>query len=482
MPPHSKRSRHVLALLLTAGVLIVATVLLILSNANIAPRQLAPYIERRAQGHNIGIEKIAQEMSHYLQQVDRGAPLTRDVQAWTIGAQPVATIETAAIEGVVQVSTVGELKQAIDMARPGQVISLLPGRYRINGDGSLNINQAGKEDAPIVIRAERPATVFIDLNAGEGFKVNAPYWTIENLTIQGVCKEQEFCQHAFHVVGKGAHFTARNNSISNFNAHFKINGEDNAFPDFGVIEGNTLTNTAPRRTTSPVTPIDLVAASHWRITRNVISDFIKADGDHISYGAFVKGGGRDNRISQNIVLCEYMLQGHGGQQVGLSLGGGGTGPQYCRDRRCITEQDGGVIEANLIASCTDDGIYLNRAAASKIIHNTMIDTGGISVRFAESTADIEGNLIDSLIRPRDDGLVRATENMITGPINLYLGRHPVRDLFDMPNMLQLGWKKVPPLRKDVEGEILDLCQGPRRQQASYGAFENFSACKRVTKK
>src|SRR5437763_779831 len=82
------------------------------------------------------------------------------------------------------------------------------------------------------------------------------------------------------------------------------------------------------------------AASHWIIRGNLISDFIKAQGDQISYGAYAKGAGSDNRFEQNIVLCESLLRGFAGQRVGLSLGGGGTGKELCRDKRCITEQDG----------------------------------------------------------------------------------------------------------------------------------------------
>lgn len=472
-----KRLKLLLWLLLAAFVLAIVTAAVSLSRLNIPPRQLAPYLERRAEGHQEALTSLVTQAAELLQRLDRGQRTIHTPQQWTIGAQP-EPFSPAPAGVVVPVSNTVELSQALAQARPGQVITLQPGHYRIDGDGSLDVRQAGTAQSPIVVRAARPETVFIELNAGEGFKIDAPWWIFENLNIEGVCKSQEFCEHAFHVVGRGAHFIARNNRIVNFNAHFKINGDEGGFPDGGSIEGNTLTNTAPRQTMGPVTPIDLVAASNWRIARNQISDFIKASGDRISYGAFVKGAGSGNRIEQNIVLCEYLLQGHTGQQVGLSLGGGGTGLPYCRDKRCITEQDGGVIAGNLIASCSDDGIYLNRAAASKILHNTLVDTGGITVRFAESTADVEGNLIDSVVRARDDGLVRTAENEITGALNLYLGRHPVRALFQSPQMLDMRWKDKPPVRENMQEQVPDLCKGMRSARVSYGAFEDFSACRR----
>jgi hypothetical protein len=454
-----------------------------LDYVNVTPRQLGPYIERRADGHSATMVETASWIGRTLNTMDRGVSVPPAKHAWRIGAQPASSpylSPSASNAGnVILVSTSAELIRAVAQAQAGAVITLMPGKYYFEGDGTLEMRAAGRADAPITVRAERPDTVFIEFNKGEGFLVAAPYWTFENLHIRGVCKQEEFCEHAFHVVGKGAHFTARNNTLVDFNAHFKINGEDNNFPDDGLIEGNTLTNSGPRHTASPVTPIDLVAANHWVISHNLISDFIKADGDRISYGAFVKGAGKDNRIEQNIILCEDQLRNFPGQRVGLSLGGGGTGTPYCRDQRCLTEQDGGVIQSNLIAHCSDDGIYLNRAATSKILHNTLIDTGAISVRFVESSADVEGNLVDSLVHARDGGLLRTDENLITGTNRLFLGSHPVRDLFSDALGLNLGWKKKAPIREAADVFVPDLCSAkPRSSPPAFGAFEDFSACMR----
>ena len=374
------------------------------------------------------------------------------------------------------VSSPDEIITAIAHARPGDVITLMPGTYYFEKRTYIAVNQGGLESAPVTLRAERPGTVFLEFNMSEGFKVSAPYWTFENLHIRGVCQQQTNCEHAFHVVGEAAHFVARNNTIVDFNAHFKINGEGNIFPDYGLIAGNTLTNSRVRQTANPVTSIDLVAASHWQIQRNLITDFIKAQGDKISYGAFAKGEGSDNSFEKNIVLCENMLQGTPGQRVGLSLGGGGTGETFCRNRRCITEQNGGVIQSNLIAFCSDDGIYINRSAANKILHNTLIDTGGISVRFVESSSVVQGNLVDGLIRARDGGVLHLTDNHSANTTSLYLGLHPIRDLYVNAAAMDLAWKESPPNRVVAGAVPLDLCGAPRSTHPAYGAFEDFSAC------
>jgi parallel beta-helix repeat protein len=254
-----------------------------------------------------------------------------------------------------------------------------------------------------------------------------------------------------------------------------VNGEHRRFPDHGLIEYNTIRNTAPRQTEAPVTPIDIVAANHWTIRGNLISDFIKAQGDRISYGAFVKGGGSHNRFERNVVLCEDVLRGQPGWRVGISLGGGGSEAEFCRDRACALEQSEGTIEANLVASCSDDGIYVNRGAMSRITHNTVIDTGGIAVRFPESSAEVQGNLVDGTIRMRDGGLIHAGDNLQTGMTALYLGRHPQRVVFRDAPALDLRWKTIAPRLRDQSPSV-DLCGTARPAVPAYGAFEDFSPC------
>jgi parallel beta-helix repeat protein len=330
---------------------------------------------------------------------------------------------------------------------------------------------------PVVVRAQQPGSVIIEFATVEGFVVAAPYWRFENLTVRGVCGDDSQCEHAFHVVANGAHFAAVNNTVLDFNAHFKINGDKGAFPDDGLIEGNTLANTHARKTAHPVTPIDLVAASGWTIRANLISDFIKAGGDRISYGAFAKGAGERNLFERNVVWCEQRLRGLLGQRVGLSLGGGGTGKPYCRDRQCISEQQQGVVRDNLIASCSDAGIYLNSASASRVEHNTVLDTAGIDVRFPTSSAELEGNLVDGAIRARNDAVLHLGDNRSTAPAWSYLGRHPVRALFRDPDSGDLGWRDGAP-RAARPAARPDLCGRARAASPAYGAFEDYAACLR----
>lgn len=476
-PVRRKRMRRLLQLGAAGVALAVAmggAALYKLDDAGIAPRFLGPYIERRSEGHNALIETAGLTARRWLVDADRGdTPLRTASWSGRIGMQEMSGRLPPAPPGLeVLVSDADGLRRAIDAAQPGQVITLLPGRYRINGN--VEVVRPGSADAPVTVRAERSGSVQLDMDATEGFRISAPYWRFENLTLRGVC--QGGCDHAFHVVGAGHHFAAVNNLIVDFNAHFKINGEQGRYPDHGLLESNTLRNDAIRAAASAVTVVDLVAASHWVIRRNLISDFVKGEGDGISYGAFVKGGGSHNLLEQNVVLCEDRLRGVRGQRVGLSLGGGGTGKEFCRDGKCITEQEDSILRTNLIASCSDDGIYLNSAARSKLLHNTLVDTGGITVRFAASSAVVDGNLVDGIIRSRDNGLLHLGENKYSSAASLYLGKHPQRALFRNPLDFDFRWREPAPRRSRQGEPAPDLCGAAPASLPRYGAFDDFGAC------
>lgn len=446
-----------------------------LETINVPPRRLPEYIVHRASGHNPTIVATGAWLADTLMAQDRGVPRSMPPLRLRLGAQPEAVTPTAA-QRQVAVASISQALQAIDHAQPGDVITFAPGRYRFTGS-AIEIGSPGTLDRPITVRAAQPDTVQLEFDMTEGFRVAAPYWHFENLKIDGVCRDHGACEHAFHVVGKASHFMARNNTITNFNSHFKINAERGNAPDDGLIDGNTLTNDSVRETGNPVTVIDLVAASRWTIRKNLLADFFKGQADQISYGAFAKGGGSQNLFENNIVLCEYQLH-PAGQRVGLSLGGGGTGAAYCRDKRCITEQSDSTIRGNLIASCSDDGIYLNAAATSTILHNTLIDTGGISVRYPQSSADIEGNLVDGKIRMRNEALLRMKDNLDTSMTRLYLGSHPVRDLFSGAAAGTFGGQIPRRAAGTPASGAPDLCGTPSSGPHAYGAFDRFADCLR----
>lgn len=467
--PYTGVRRSLLIVAVGLVVTCVIAVAVLLDRIQVAPRQLGPYLERRAEGHNPAIEATGRWLKQTLVALDR-AEFQVSATGLRLGAQELAA--GSDISGRSRlVNSVADLHAALGNAMPGDSILLLPGSYRI--EKPFAVRRPGTARAPITVRASLPGTVIIEQSSVEGFLVSAPHWRFENLTIRGMCKHDSACEHAFHVVGGAHHFASVNNTIVDFNAHFKINGHGDEFPDQGLIEANTLTNTRARITSNPVTPVDLVGANDWTIRRNLISDFVKGGGNRVSYGAFAKGGGARNVFEQNIVWCEQRLTGFPGQRVGLSLGGGGTGKEYCRDRACVVEQQQSILRNNLIVSCSDVGIYLNNAAQSSVQHNTVVDTAGVDVRFAGSSADLEGNLIDGPVRSRNGGVVRERDNISTSAAYAYFGHHPVRAMYAARDF---AWKDRPVRRETASDISVDLCNQPRAELSAYGAFESFASC------
>src|SRR3546814_1462175 len=82
-------------------------------------------------------------------------------------------------------------------------------------------------------------------------------------------------------------------------------------------------------------------------------------------------------------------------RIGFSFGGGGTAQRFCRNNSCTNEHYDGVARSNVIMDCPNDvGIYLNKSKGTLIHNNALINTRGIDVRFAGTSALIVNTVID----------------------------------------------------------------------------------------
>ena len=457
------------------GLAAAAGLIWFLDRVDRAPREWAPYLERRATGHRsiiVETTALATELLVAEDRLDRAGalelPANIGASASRSGAPPVGRLRLIASQAA--------LIDAVNTAVPGDVLQFVPGHYRFTGN-QIGLGRPGAENAPIIIRAATLGDTVIEVDQVVLFKVQAPYWRFENLTVRGVCSDATYCEHVFHVVGAARGVVIRNNRLEDMNAQIKINGEEGQFPDGGSIEGNTIIDTKARETDNPITPIDMVAASNWQIANNFIADFARSGDGAATYGAFVKGAGQNNVLKRNVVLCEWRLRGTRSPQVGLSLGGGGTGPMLTRTRDGSgLEQTGGVIRDNLIGFCNDDGVYVNKGNRSVIEHNTLIDTAGIDVRFALSSATVVANMVDGKIGSRDDAILRQEQNEVGPLLGLFVGFHPVRSYFEDPASLDLTWTTRPPAT-DIGAGRADLCGRKRPDHPMPGAFEDYAACR-----
>ncbi|NKB20672.1 MAG: hypothetical protein GKS01_09245 [Alphaproteobacteria bacterium] len=304
----------------------------------------------------------------------------------------------------VRVTDVSSLLRAIKVAQPADRIVLQPGRYRLN---KILITRPGAAEAPITVTALNPAQTQIETNAVELFKLDAPYWVFENLDIRG----SEKSHHAFHIVGRADHTVLRGNHIVGFHASVKGNPQKNVSPDNVVITGNAFYNDAPRKTAEPVTLIDVVGGDKWKISENFIADFGKDGGNRISYGAFLKGGGKGGIFERNLVVCEWRNKGL--PRVGLSFGGGGT--FQCTGPDCPLEHKNGVMQNNVIINCPEaPGVYINRSRDISIHHNTIFSSWGILLRFQDTFAKVQNNIMSGAVSLRRGADVKSDDNIQTG--------------------------------------------------------------------
>ena len=325
--------------------------------------------------------------------------------------------EARPASGVVRSVAVRDVKEflaAIKEAEPGDEITLAAGVYRIQSR-NIEIMRGGTPVQPVVVKANRLGEAVIELDSLEGFWVNAPYWAFENLEFKGVTKNHDYGEHAFHIVGGGKGFVLRNCRLHEFNSMIKGNGHrgrdgETTFPDNVLIENNHFFNSEIRRTSHPVTFIDVVGPDHWIVRGNLIADFCKGEGDRISYAAFLKGNSSTGVFENNLVIGEYRTTG--GVRVGLSLGGGGSGAQFSRHGSNAVEHTGGVVRNNILMYCSDVGLYLNRARYTKVFNNTFYRTLGLDVRFSASSAVIRNNLLSSRIEERDGGISIQDHNLV----------------------------------------------------------------------
>lgn len=336
------------------------------------------------------------------------------VRMLTLAALLAAAGNAAALRHV-PVSDVTGLRNAVQNAAPGDDIVLAAGTYVV--DSNLNCLVNGTAAAPIRVRAASPRSVLLRFGAGlvEGFKVSAAHWQFEGLDVEGTCANDSNCEHAFHVFGNAEFLLLRDNVLRDFNAQIKSNGIAvngvYVYPDDAVVEYNRFYDTRGRNTGNPVTKIDVVGGRRWVVRGNTIHDYQKLGGDGVSYAAFLKGNSRDGVFERNLVRCSQQFSG--GARLGLSLGGGGTSPNaICEDGTCIPEHQNGILRNNIVLSCNDVGIYLNRATNTRIQHNTLYATSGIDVRYAESTAEIRNNLSSAGINLRNGGTSTNAGNLL----------------------------------------------------------------------
>lgn len=393
------------------------------------------------------------------------------------GAQ--AEFRPELVTDVIRVQNSDTLRTALNQVKPGQQILLEPGDYSLSNTQELRT--AGLPGQPIRLTGSAVHQVRVDLKR-EGLLLSGPHWIIENITFTGSCTVHDDCEHALHVVGKAQNVVIRNNVFRDFNAAIKVNALGKDYPDDGLLADNTFYNTSARATTGPATPIDIVATNHWLIQGNFIFDIQKSAGDRVSYAAFAKGNATGTVFERNLVMCEANLRGGQHNAIGLSFGGGGTGKRFFRDGQAGVEHHGGIMRNNIILHCPRDvGIYLNKAADTRIENNIIYNTAGVDVRYSASSAMLVNNVLSGRIQARNEGHYRAEQNLVYSR-SFFSGQDQLKNIYRAPDLADFSllspYSIEPATDNQSLEEIEDFC-GNTTGKAYLGAFSGDFCVKSV---
>ncbi len=364
-------------------------------------------------------------------------------------------------------SSVPEILRELDAAQAGDSVTIAPGTYELP---PLRLSQNGAPGRGIILRAAAPGTVELRSRATEFIKVSGSDWVFENLDIAGICASDSDCEHAFHIVVGADRTVIRRNRIRDYNAHIKGNGEGGRFPKDVLIEGNWLFDTHHRLTDNPIAPIDVVGGQGWIVRGNLIADYGKAINhpavinDDFGYALFFKGNSSGTLIERNVVACALMMPPLSYTR-GISLGGSGSGPQYCEGGCDQDENRDGMVRNNVVLACPmEDGIYLWRAKNGRVFNNTLIGTYGIEARGRDSDVAVMNNLVSGGIVASEGARLSASGNVVAGPGALPLERYFVdarEGNLSLRSEAHFDFKSAP--LADVTD---DLCGNPRPKDAS----------------
>jgi hypothetical protein len=339
-----------------------------------------------------------------------------------------------ASDTIVDVSTVAELKAAVNSAAPHTTIRLADGTYPLDGVylrldvPNVTLRSAGGDRQAVVLDGNYLTT--------EIAQVVASNVTIADLTLR------EATYHPIHVMSAAGSDTL--NTLV-YNVHIldpgqqaiKINpAAEGAYPDDGVIACSRIELTDAGRPhiweingSCYTGGIDAHQARGWVVRDNWIGGFW-CDWGLAEHGIHFWRGSRDTLVERNLLVDNA-------RGVGFGLDESGVGRSY-PDNPCPGAGGGyvdhydGIIRNNFVFASRgelfdsefgfDCGLCLWQACGAQVVHNTVASTqapfSSIEWRFNQTDVDILNNLASSRLLARG-GTARLSGNLHDQPLTLF---------------------------------------------------------------
>ncbi len=297
----------------------------------------------------------------------------------------------------VSVASAEALTNAIADARPGDTISILPGRYRTAL--LFAAKSSGTNSNPVTVTArDGPGTVTID-GAGNDITIKfnrSEYIELKALDITGGGYHGVFFDNGARNITVEGNRIYDNHAQRPLNSHAEVKGSGRKIP----IRNITITNNEIFHSQHPpggnFQGIDCNTCIDFVITGNYLHDIREPTSEpysHYDRGSCIQM--KSN--SQNTVIERNRIERC---HIGIVFGGDGVlRPSHV----------GGIVRNNVIHDSTEIGIVAVNASGGKIVHNTFFGNGE-SIRIARdgrfpgggNQVDVSNNILGGTIRITGD--------------------------------------------------------------------------------
>jgi hypothetical protein len=333
------------------------------------------------------------------------------------------------------VSTVAELRDAVQLANPGDTILVADGTYSLGGD-DLWIDVPG-----VTLRSSSGDREAVVLDGGylstEILTIAASNVTVADLRIE---RAQT---HPIHVVSTDQGSTT---GMLVYNVHIVDPGQQaikinphaarTHYPDGGVVACSHIELTDAGRLqvweingSCYTGGIDGHQARGWVVRDNLIEGFW-CEEDLAEHGIHFWSGSRDTLVERNVV--QDCARG-----IGLGLGESGDWRSY-PDDPCAGADYGhyaGIARNNVVFAgqsalfaseySFDCGICLEQVCGTQVLHNTVASTSApasssIEWRWSSTTVTVSNNLASHDLVQRDGAAASVVANLEDAPLSLFV--------------------------------------------------------------
>jgi hypothetical protein len=335
----------------------------------------------------------------------------------------------------VDVSSVGELWEAVNVASSGTTILVADGTYHLDGTylrfdtPDVTLRSASGDRQAVVLDGNYITTEIVQIVASNV--------TIADLTLR------EAYYHPIHVMTSEGGDTT---DTLIYNVHIVDPGEQaikinpaatSTYPDDGIVACSHVELTdAGRphiRNNCYTGGVDAHQAQGWSIRDNLIEGFWCTTGLS-EHGIHLWRGCRDTLVERNTLR-------NNARGIGFGLTTTGPGRTYgdapCPDTSGYVDHYGGLIRNNVVFANDDDlfssqysfdcGICLWNACGARVLHNTVASTAApfssIEWRFSNTDPVVLNNLVTHNLMPRDGAVAATDGNVEDAPLSLFVDGH-----------------------------------------------------------